>query len=97
MRIKLRQSRWTLERMDLGPNVRGNIDHPDRARRYIRVSTRLTRGEEILEVMLHEFLHGCFWDMDEEVITEAARDIARALYRCGARVDLDKLPVRKSK
>jgi hypothetical protein len=97
MRVKLRQTRWTLERMDLGPKLRGNIDHPDRARRYIRISTRLTRGEEILEVLLHEFLHGCFWDMDEEAITQAAKDMARALYKCGARIDVDRLPLRKNK
>jgi len=97
MRIKLRQTHWTLERMDLGSNLRGNIDHPSRARRYIRISTRLKRNQEILEVLLHEFLHGCFWDMDEEVITEAAKDMARGLYKCGVRVDIDRLPVRKTK
>lgn len=42
-------------------------------------------GEEELEVFIHEFLHACFWDMDEAAVEESAEDIARALWRLGYR------------
>lgn len=40
-------------------------------------------GEEELEILIHEMLHGCFWDMDEEAITDAAKGMAKALWRMG--------------
>jgi len=42
-------------------------------------------GEEELEVWIHEFLHACFWDMDETAIEETAADISHALWRLGYR------------
>lgn len=40
-------------------------------------------GEELLEVLIHEQLHACFWNIDEEDVSESARDIARNLTRLG--------------
>ena len=42
-------------------------------------------GEELLEVLIHEQLHACFWNIDEEDVSESARDIARNLTRLGFR------------
>jgi len=42
-------------------------------------------GQEELEIFIHEMLHGCFWDMDEEAITDTADGIAKALWRIGYR------------
>lgn len=38
-----------------------------------------------MEVFIHEALHASYWDLDEEAINEAGRDIARMLYRLGYR------------
>lgn len=42
-------------------------------------------GEEELEIFIHEMLHACYWDMDEEAITDSAQSIAKALWRMGYR------------
>ena len=42
-------------------------------------------GEEELEIFIHEMLHACYWDMDEEAITDAAQSISKALWRMGYR------------
>jgi hypothetical protein len=42
-------------------------------------------GEEELEIFIHEMLHACYWDMDEEAITDAAQSISNALWRIGYR------------
>jgi hypothetical protein len=83
--------------MNLGPSVRGEIDPPSYIKKSIRLSTKLRKNQEILEVFLHECLHGCFWDVDEEVIEKAAFDISKVLYKLGARIDIDKLFKKRGK
>lgn len=97
MNIKLRKNTWKLVKTDLGSTVRGEIDPPSYINKSIRLSSRLRKQKEILEVFLHECLHGCFWDIDEEAIDKAAYDISRALYSLGARIDTDRVKVKKSK
>lgn len=50
----------------------------------IEVDERL-EGKKRLTVIVHELLHACFPDINEEAITCAARDISRVLYRLGYR------------
>jgi hypothetical protein len=45
-------------------------------------------GIEELEILLHEMLHGCYWDMDEEAITDTAQSISKALWRMGYRKEV---------
>lgn len=97
MRVKLRNNTWKVVKADLGSAVRGEIDPPSYVNKSIRISTRLKKNQEILEVFLHECLHGCFWDLDEEVIDRAAFDISKALYKLGARIDVDDLEKRQTK
>jgi len=92
MNIKLGKHVWRLQHIDLGPVVRGEIDPPSYVKPHLKISTRLRKNEEILEVILHECLHGCFWAMEEEVIDRAAMDIAKVLYGLGARIDTKKFP-----
>lgn len=97
MNVKLRNNTWKLVRTDLGSSVRGEIDPPSYVKKSIRLSTRLRKQQEMLEVLLHECLHGCFWDLDEDVIDKAALDISRVMYKLGARIDVDKVDKRKKK
>ena len=43
------------------------------------------KGLRKLEMFLHEPLHACLWDLDEEAVEETARDMARFLWRMGYR------------
>jgi len=45
-------------------------------------------GVEELEILIHEMLHGCYWDMDEEAISDTAESIAIALWRLGYKKEL---------
>lgn len=82
MRVRLRDKyfRLTFERL-----ARTHDGLCDMAKRTIKVRASL-RGERRLEVVIHELLHGCHWDLDEAAIEETAEDIARVLYRLGYRV-----------
>lgn len=89
MKVKLRNNTWELVRVELPANVRGEIDPPSYVKKRIKISTRLSKQAEVLEVLLHECLHGCFWDMDEDAIDQAAYDISKVLHRLGARIAVD--------
>lgn len=83
MRVKLLGKLWKLR---FAPNLanRGDCDAPTRPAKEIRVASQL-RGEERLEVLLHEFLHGAGWHIDESFVERFAADAARALWRLGYR------------
>jgi len=91
MKIKLRDNTWSLVCVDLDAGVRGQIDPPVYANKQLKLSTRINKSKDILEVLIHECLHGCFWDLDEEIVDECALDIANALYKLGARIDINKI------
>ena len=44
-------------------------------------------GDSLLDLstVIHEGVHACLWDLDEEAVTESANDIARLLWRLGWR------------
>jgi hypothetical protein len=94
MKVKLRDNAWSLVRTDLGPSIRGQIDPPAYQRKQLKISTRIKSEKELLEVMIHECLHGCFWDIDEMAIDKAAVDISNVLYKLGARITMDKVTKR---
>lgn len=60
----------------------GVCDDPSGAFRKIKVDRKL-RGMKELEVILHEMLHACFWDIDEKVIKEVGADMSKALWVMG--------------
>jgi hypothetical protein len=64
--------------------VDASCDPPDRTRRTIRIREGLSPERE-LDVLIHEMLHGAYWDLCEEAIEATATDIARALFEMGYR------------
>ena len=83
MRIRILNKRW---RLRFAPNLanRGDCDGPAAKHKEIRVLSGL-RGEERLEVLIHEMLHAAGWHIDEAFVEQFARDVARALWRLGYR------------
>ena len=66
------------------PGSAGECDGPKDKKKQIRIRED-QRGLEHLDTLLHEGLHACFWDFDESVVLESARDLARLLWRLGYR------------
>ncbi len=64
--------------------VDGDCDSPKGTRKEIRLQAGLPPLRD-MEVAIHEALHACFWDMDEDVITQSATDLGRFLWRLGYR------------
>ncbi len=60
---------------------RGDCDPPGE-NRVIRIRKSL-RGEERMEVLLHEFVHLAGWHIDEEFVRRFAEDAARELTKLG--------------
>ena len=81
MRIRLRDKYFRLS-FDRLPKTHDGLC--DMATRTIKVRKSL-RGERQLDVIIHELLHGCHWDLDEAAIEETAEDLARVLWRLGYR------------
>ncbi len=42
-----------------------------------------------LDTIVHELLHAAMWDAAEECVYETAQDIAKVLWRCGWRKQLE--------
>jgi hypothetical protein len=51
----------------------------------IRIRKGMT-PDRMLEVVLHEMLHGCLWDMDEKTIDQTAKSLRQSLYKMGFRI-----------
>jgi len=85
--VTLRGRRWRIGRVKQ-KHERGGCEHPGIPGKEIDVPVNGTRRDD-LDTIIHEALHACFWDIDEEAIEESATDIARFLWGLGWRkVDL---------
>ena len=56
----------------------GQCDSPSKPKPTIRINRKL-KGFKRLEVLIHEILHACHWDLDEEAIDETAQVLATIL------------------
>lgn len=83
MRIKIRGKIWEVVYPTNMKN-RGLCDAPETKSKKIRILSAL-RGEEKLEVLIHEMLHAAGWHIDESFVTEFAADAARGLWKIGYR------------
>jgi hypothetical protein len=43
------------------------------------------KGKILLETAIHEALHACAWDMDEQAVHETAESITNLLWKLGFR------------
>lgn len=83
--VTLRGKRYAfLKSGRLPKNSWGYCTDPADKKRMIKIHKELSDEQE-LEITVHEMLHGCFWDLDEEVISQVGKDIAKALWRLGYR------------
>jgi hypothetical protein len=65
------------------PNLssRGKCDPPEKKGKKITVHMSM-RGQELMEILIHECLHGIwFKGFSEEFVTEAADDISRLIWK----------------
>lgn len=80
-------------RLRFAPNManRGDCDPPNRPGKEIRISSAL-RGEERLEVLIHELVHAAGWHIDEAFVEQFAADTAHVLWRLGFRNNDEETP-----
>jgi len=83
MRVTLCGKRWELKFTKL-TDCRGECDSPTTPNKEIRIDKRL-RGEEELEVLIHEAMHAIDWRADEYHVHCAAVGLAKMLYNLGYR------------
>ena len=88
MRVKLNGKWWSLRFV---PQLRdyGDMVDPGKASgRRIRIGT-WQADEELLDTIVHEALHCIEPHWTEEKVTEAAKELARLLWRLGYRRQAD--------
>ena len=67
-----------------GEKLEGFCEHPSEKAKKIVIDKNLTDEAE-LEVLVHEMIHACFFDLSEDSVNQSAADVARALWRLGYR------------
>ena len=88
MRVELRGKRWKLEVLEYLPDGScGSIDPDGVKQKRILIATNQTPIDK-LDTVIHECLHACVPDLDEDCVTETATGIAKVLHRMGCRIDL---------
>lgn len=82
--VKMRGHVWRLSKVRKGSDYDGKCVGPHvRGKQMLLSLGAGTRHE--LEIVIHESLHACVWDLDEEAVGESALDIAAFLWRLGWR------------
>ena len=85
MRIQVQGKYWNLKFVRINSEKQiGHCDSPELPNRTIKIDNRL-KGEEKLEVIVHELLHAAGWHIDEEFVEQFGIDVARVLWRLGYR------------
>lgn len=83
--IRLRNKRYRFLKTKLLPRDSwGTCSDPSFTKRVIKIHKKL-HGIKEFEIIVHEMLHACFWDLDESVIREVGIDISHALWKLGYR------------
>ena len=72
------------KRFSIVPSVGIDAGECNIEKRRILLNTQES-GKPAMDTAIHEALHACFWDMDDDAVTEAANAITRFLWRLGYR------------
>jgi hypothetical protein len=88
MHANLRGTRYKFSAKKLPADTGGSCSSPQESNPAIDICSTIKREDIFLENIIHEMLHGCYWDLDEAAITEGARDIAKVLRKLGVKVDV---------
>lgn len=88
MRVTLLGKRWNLvfPKIPASEQAHGYCEPPDRKRKRLAVDKRLV-GQHRLEIILHEMLHAVFWYLEEEIVAQMAKDMAKVLWDLGYRCE----------
>lgn len=87
--VVLRGKKYKIQKTGkVGEDLWGYCTDPNFTNRLIKIHKLLENSEE-LETIIHEMLHACFWDLDEEVINEVGKDMSQALWKMGYRKQND--------
>jgi len=80
-----REKRWKVLPVSRNrKKSKGDCEAPHMPNKQIRIPmTGDTRSD--LDTIIHEGLHACLWDLDDEAVQFTAHDIARLLWRLGWR------------
>ena len=62
------------------PDALGMCEHPSSKNKTIHIRPNLD-VKQLVETVVDESLHACFWSLDNEEVDEAATDIVRLLFR----------------
>jgi len=66
----------------------GDCDPPTEPEKLIRVNRALLKPEnerELLEVLIHEAIHVCQWDLKEDAVEATGKAVADLVWRSGYR------------
>ena len=88
MAVRTHKFRGTRYRLKLGhewrDDTKGETDTPENPKPEIRIRKGM-EGLMLLDTLIHEGLHACLWDLDDDAVGASASDIARLLWRLGYR------------
>lgn len=74
--IKIRGKRFIFTD-DIDDNHDANVDPPGTPNRAIHIRPHIAYDSKyLLEIILHESIHGALWDLAEEAVSETAKDLA---------------------
>jgi hypothetical protein len=81
--VTIRGKRFRVEFSDaISERDDANVDPPGTPHRTIWIRPHIAHDPQyFLEIMLHEALHGAFWDLSEEAVSETAKDLAILVAR----------------
>jgi len=82
MQITILGKRFQLRFVERLDKARGECDDPCQPKKEIRIRERL-KGEQKLEVLIHEMTHAAGWHIDEKFVEQFAKDLARNLTKLG--------------
>lgn len=81
MRVNILGKQWTICFENIRA-CRGMCDPPGTPKKRITISNKL-KGEEKLEVIIHECLHAAGWHLDETFVEEFSQQLSRIITRAG--------------